>query len=68
MCQGSYYICLKNENIHDRIDVTVKAIAIIEVKDYEDVVYDRVKVTPRYVTLNKRRMVVNTRDIRVTIE
>ena len=67
-CQGTYYICLKNDNIHDRIDVTVKAIAVIEVKEFQDVEYDRVKVTPRYVTLHKKRMVVNTTQIRVNAQ
>ena len=68
MCQGVYYVCMYNENIHYRIDVTVKAVAVIEITDYQDVEYDRVKVTPRYVTLNKKRMVVNTSQIRVPAE
>ena len=68
MCQGIYYVCMKNENIHDRIDVVVKAVAVIEIKEYQDVEYDRLKITPRYVTLHKNRMVVNTSQIRVPKE
>ncbi len=68
MCQGVYYLCMKNENIHDRIDVIVKAVAVVEIKDYQYVEYDRLKVSPRYVTRHKERMEVKTSQVRVPIE
>ena len=68
LCQGTYFVCLYNDNDFQGIDATVKVIAIVETKTYEDKEYDRMKVTPKYVTLNKRRMVVNTSQIRVTAD
>lgn len=67
-CQGVYYVCMKNENIHDRIDVVIKAIAVVEIKEYQNKEYDCIKLTPRYVTLHKKRMVVNATQVRVPIE
>lgn len=68
LCQGTYFVCLYNDNTIQEIDATVKVIAIIETKTYEDKEYDRMKTTPKYVTLNKRRMVVNTSQIRVNAD
>ena len=44
--QGRYYICLYNDNIHDRLRVTVKASALMETTTYQDVDYQRTKITP----------------------
>ena len=68
MCQGDYYICMYNENIHDRLHVIVRAVAVVEIKDYQYVEYDRIKINPRYVTLHKQRMRINTYQVRVPIE
>lgn len=65
LLQGSYYIGLYNDNEVTGIDVNVKIVVIKEIKTFADVTYDREKVTPRYVTLNKRRMQINTSQIRV---
>ena len=32
---------------------------------YKEIVYDREKKEPKYVTLNKKKMIVNTSKIRV---
>ncbi|MEA3451913.1 MAG: hypothetical protein U9Q83_08435 [Bacteroidota bacterium] len=66
--QGTFYIGLWNDNNTRGIDVDVKIVAVKEVKIYEDKEYDRQKVTPRYVKLNKKRMVVNTTKIRVNAD
>ncbi len=68
ICQGTYYVLLQNDNIMQGIDANVKITAIIETKIYEDKVYNRKKITPQHVQLNKQRMVINTRDVRVNIE
>lgn len=66
--QGTFYIGLYNDNSTNGIDVDVKVVAVKEVKLYEDKEYDRQKLTPRYVKLNKKRMVVNTTKIRVNAD
>ena len=66
--QGTYYLKLRNENVSDRIRVSVGAVAYLEVQYYEPITEERLKITPRYVTLHKKRMVVNTSQIRVPAE
>jgi len=67
-CQGTFYLCLRNDNTTFKIYVTINVVAIIEIRKYEDKVYDRMSITPRYLTLNKRRMVINANPIRVNAE
>lgn len=66
--KGQFFIGLHNDNNIQDIDVNVKIVVIKEIKTYEDKEYDRQKVTPKYVTLNKQRMVVNTTKIRVNVD
>lgn len=66
--QGTFYIGLYNDNQTTGIDVNVKIVVIKEVKYYEEVEYDREKIEPKYVSLNKERMEVQTRKIRTTVE
>jgi len=66
--QGTFYIGLHNDNNVTGIDVNIKIVVIKEIKTYEDKEYDRQKITPRYVTLHKKRMVVKTTKIRVNVE
>lgn len=68
MCQGTYYLCLRNDNSTFKIYVTVNVVAILEINKYQDKIYDRISITPRYITLNKRRMVINSHQIRVNAE
>ena len=68
LCQGSYYVCLYNDNNFQGINVNVKVVAIIETKIYEDKEYDRMKITPKYTTLNKMKMVVTTSKVRVNAQ
>lgn len=58
-------MCLENPNLHYRINVTVKASAIVEVKSYKNVTYNKTKNIPIYVTLNKKRMVLSKRKVMV---
>ncbi len=64
LCQGTFYICLLNDNQTIPIDVNITVVAIVEIKKYGDKSYERMKITPKYITLNKRRMVVNSHQIR----
>lgn len=65
LLQGGFTIQLFNDNFRDGIDVTVKLACVQIRKTWEDKQYTEQVVKPRYVTLNKKRMVVNTRKIRV---
>ncbi len=62
--KDTFYIGLHNDNQTTGIDANVKIVVIKEIKTYQDVEHDRQKITPKYVTLNKKRMVVNTTKIR----
>lgn len=64
-CQGTYYLCLRNDNTTFKIYVNVVVVAIIEIKKFEDKTYNRMIIKPRYITLNKKRMVINSNQIRV---
>ena len=66
--QGTYYICLYNDNPHKRIRVTVKVSALVETIIYKDVEYQRTKIVPKYVKLAKTRMDISSRQIRVPVE
>lgn len=68
MLQGTHYLCLYNDNYHSSIRVNVKVSAIVETKIYQDARYDRVKVTPRYVPVNRTKMKVNSWQERVPVE
>lgn len=65
LCQGTYFVCLLNDNNVTPIDVNVKVVAIIETRKYEDKPYPRMKINPRYITLTKQRMVINKTQVRV---
>lgn len=65
LCQGTKYICLYNDNMHQRIRVSVKASAIVETKTYQWSRYERYQVTPRYVPVNRTKMVVKSHQERV---
>ncbi len=66
--QGKYYICLYNDNTHDRIRVTVKVSALMETTTYQDVDYQRTKITPKYIKVPKVSSIVSSHKIRVPIE
>ena len=66
--QGSYYICLYNDNKHYRIKVTVKVSALMETTTYQDVDYQRTKIIPKYVKVPKVRSSVSSHKIRVPVE
>lgn len=68
MCQGTYYLCLKNENLHRSVDVTVKAVAVVKEEHFKDREHEKTKTTPRYISIDKKRMVVTPRQIRVNVE
>ena len=63
--QGTFFIGLHNDNQTTGVDANVKVVVIKEIKTYADKEYDRQKITPKYVKLHKKRMVVKTTEIRV---
>ncbi|PLX05707.1 MAG: hypothetical protein C0596_19105 [Marinilabiliales bacterium] len=66
--QGTFYIGLYNDNQTTGINVNVKVVVIMEIKTFEDIEYDRLKITPRYVTVNKQKVDVKTSEVRVNVE
>jgi len=58
-------LCLKNNNINVGTPVSIGVVAVMLDKVYQDKQYTRQDVKPRYVTLNKKKMVVATSQIRV---
>jgi len=68
LLQGGFTIQLFNDNFMDGIDVTVKLACVQIRKTWEDRQYTEQVVKPRYVTLNKKKMVVNTSKIRTNAE
>ncbi|GAB5565175.1 MAG: hypothetical protein Wins2KO_22380 [Winogradskyella sp.] len=66
--KGTFYIGLYNDNRRLGLDVDVKVLAIKEIKLYENIVYDREKEKPQYVTLQKTKMNINETRIRVPVE
>lgn len=64
----TFYIGLYNDNRQLGLDVDVKVLAIKEIKIYENIVYEREKEEPQYVTLQKTRMNINQSRIRVPLE
>jgi hypothetical protein len=68
LLKGPIYIGLYNDNNVMAIDVNIKIVVIVEQSTYADVEHDRMKITPRYVTLNKVRIKVSSSKIRVNVE
>lgn len=64
LCQDKKYICLYNDNMHQRIRVSVKVSAIVETKTYKVNRYERYDVRPRYVPVNRTKKVVNSHEER----
>lgn len=68
MCKGNWFICLYNDNEHNRITVSVKVCAIVETTTYKDVVYDREKVTPKYVKVNRAKAKITPKRVMVNVK
>jgi len=60
-----FFIGLHNDNNVQDIDVNVKIVVIKEIKYYEDKVYDRQKVEPKYVKIQKHKTEIKSHKIRV---
>lgn len=67
LCQGKKYICLYNDNYHQSIRVSVKASAIVETKTYEMKRYERLNIKPRYLPVNRTKMIVTSHEERVPV-
>jgi hypothetical protein len=66
MLQGTWHLCMKNDNYMQGVDAAVKVIAIIETRIYEDKEYIELVVTPRYEKKIFRDPVINTQRVPVT--
>lgn len=60
MTKGKFALCLSNPNTMKSIRVMAKGVALVEVKTFQFVEYERVKSEPVIVKLNKKRMVINS--------
>ena len=65
---GTFYIGLSNDNKLLGIEVDVKVLVLKEIKNYENITYDREKQEPQFVTLNKIKMNINETKTRVPVE
>lgn len=66
--KGDYVIQLYNDNVMQSINVKLRVVAIIRTNNYHDVVYDRRRIDARKVTLNKTRMEITPKQIRVNAQ
>lgn len=62
---GTQYICLYNSNTLRKITVRVQAVALVETTTYKYVDYQREKVVPQFVKVNKVRTDVTSRKVYV---
>ena len=65
---GTYFVGLHNDNTVYDINVNIRIVVVREIKTYEDKVYTRSKVTPKYIRLKKQRYEIEERKIRVCAE
>ncbi|MDD7887101.1 hypothetical protein [Flavivirga sp. 57AJ16] len=65
---GTFYICLYNDNDLTPVEVDVKVLVVKEIKIFENITYNRQKEEPQYVTLDKTRMNINETKVRVPVE
>ena len=61
---NSMTLCLKNNNSAVGVEAYVNVVGIRYVKIFENKEYKEEKITPRKVTLNKRRRVIDSRKLR----
>ena len=66
--ERNYTIALYNDNQITAIDVNVKVDVLKEIKYFKNVTYNKKRVTPRYVTLNKVRREIKRNMYRVTVD
>ncbi|WP_417558774.1 hypothetical protein [Mesoflavibacter zeaxanthinifaciens] len=65
---GTFYLCLLNDNNYTPVEVDVKVVAVKEIKIFENIIYNRDKEEPQYITLDKIRMNINETRVRVPVE
>ena len=68
MCKGTWFLCLYNDNEHNKINVTVKVSAIVETTTYKDVMYDKEKITPKYVKVDRVRTTLIPKRVMVNVK
>jgi hypothetical protein len=66
LCQGTFFICLFNDNTLQGIDATVKVAAIMETNYYQDKEYTEMPVNPRYEKKLFKDPVIKTSKVPVT--
>ncbi len=66
--QGTYYLCLRNDNPLGKIRVNVKVAALMETISYKDVDHQRTKIVPKYIKLTKVKRNISSRQVRVPME
>lgn len=66
--QGTFYIGLANDNLTQGIEVDIKILVVKEIKIFENIIYNKEKEEPQYITLDKTRININETQIRVPVE
>lgn len=65
LCQGTYFICMHNDNVMQGINATVKVSAIIETTTYTDKTYTEQVINPRYEKQLMKEPVIKTATVPV---
>ena len=66
LCQGTYFVCLANDNLVQAIDANVKVIAIVETNEYEDKPYTEMVVNAKYEKKMFTDPIITSKEIPVT--
>ena len=66
--EKNYTIALYNDNQITPINVDIKVDILKEIKYFKNVTYNKKRVTPRYITLNKVRKEIKRNMYRVTVD
>lgn len=65
MSNKKYYVNLYNHNTIKKLNVTIKAVALVEITEYEYNSYNREKIKPRYTSVTRKKTNISRKDIRV---
>lgn len=63
ICQGTWFICLENDNIRQGIDAEIKVAAIIEIKTYSNKIVSEPRIIPKYEKQLKKEPIIRTTTI-----
>ncbi|TCI91866.1 hypothetical protein [Tenacibaculum sp. M341] len=63
-----FYIGLQNDNLTRGIGFNIRVVAVKKVKEYHDVIYNRQRKEPNYLTLHKVKLKIREKRVRIPVE